>query len=265
MNNLVAILQKKNYKIKPLLMLFLITFLCGCHDFCPTISEYITNGTGDNCLLCRVFNIISETSQTCAEIAWNVLAKPLRGVVVIAGAIYIAVNTFKLLSSFGKQTVADYMTGDKKGLLIYMFKLAIIVFLLGESSDDSLIIKIMVSILQAGIEIGGKLSLSHFMQDTTISGSGWEALYDLVKDAVEQFSNSMYETIAIGEAMICNATLNSIFAWYYLMLLYGFILFIFGWVILIGVSFYIVDILIRLTFAAVATILSLKSPCIASI
>ncbi|MBO5039004.1 MAG: hypothetical protein J6C85_06095 [Alphaproteobacteria bacterium] len=235
-------------------MLFLIMLLCGCEDVCPTIREYHDAGIDANCLLCQVFDIISNTSLRCAEGAWKHLAKPLRNVAVLAGAIYIAVNTFKLVSSFGKQTVADYMTGDKRGLLLYMFKLAVIVLLLSESTEDSLIINdVMVPILQAGIEIGGKLSLSHFMENIDISGMGrgWACLFDLINEAVEQFSNAIYETIAIGEAMVCNATLNSFFGWYYLMLLYGFILFIFGWVILIGVSFYIVDILIRLTFAAI--------------
>lgn len=252
MKKTIAILHRIPCRIKPLFMLFVVMFLCSCHEECQTVREFQALGIGDNCLLCIVFKIILETCQACADKAWNVLAKPLRNVVVLAGAIYIAVNTFKLVSSFGKQTVADYMTGDKRGLLLYMFKLAVIVLLLGESSGSSLLINdIMVPILQAGVEIGGQLSLSNFMAGTHISGTGWGALFGLIEDAVAQFSDSIYETIAIGEAMVCNATINSIFGWYYLMLLYGFILFVFGWVILIGVSFYIVDILIRLTFAAV--------------
>lgn len=252
MRNTVAILHRTFYQIRPYFMLFLIMLLCGCEDLCPPIREYHNAGIGENCLLCKVFKIISDASLACAEEAWAQLAKPLRNVVVLVGAIYIAVNTFKMVSSFGKQTVADYMTGDKRGLLLYMFKLTVIVLLLSESTDDSLIINdIMVPILQAGIEIGSKLSLTNFMTDVNVTGRGWASLFDLVNQAVEQFSDAIYETIAIGEAMVCNATLNSFFGWYFLMLLYGFILFIFGWIILIGVSFYMVDILIRLTFAAI--------------
>lgn len=51
--------------------------------------------------------------------------------------------------------------------------------------------------------------------------------------------------------MICNATRDFIFSWYWLMLTYGLILFVFGWILLVGISFYIVDILIRLAFGAI--------------
>lgn len=73
----------------------------------------------------------------------------------------------------------------------------------------------------------------------------------MVNESVKQFNDQVYETIAIGNAMICNATRDFIFSWYWLMLTYGLILFVFGWILLVGISFYIVDILIRLAFGAI--------------
>ncbi len=255
MYQLEKILKKMLRKLKTLLAVFATLFLAACDDPCPTIQDYLNDGlsTYDNCLLCRLFTIITAAATNAATKSWDTFHLDLIPLVVLASAIYIAMAVLKNVGSFGKQNAADFLTGDKKGILILMFKTTVIVLLLQQSESNSFFINMIISpILQAGLNIGSTLSVEGAEMVET-SGTGYAAIFDMVNEAVKQFNDQLYRTIAIGEAMICNAmrgTFN-LFKWYWLMLLYGFILFVFGWVLLVGISFYIVDILIRLTFGAI--------------
>lgn len=282
-----SILQHISAKMKLLFLFAFILLLCGCEETCPTIQDYIFKGTGtgpDDCILCPIFKVLIDTSKNVAVDAWKILAGALIPVVGVVASIYIAIYTLKLVGSFGKQTANDYMTSDKNGLLIFMFKTAVIVFLLsggmatvleaaigkifglGGSHENFLLNKIISPLLKSGLEIGQGLAIENgnnnsfdfYSSDMIISkinellGSPWSAIFEMVRQAIYKFSQVAYEPVAIGQAMICNSTVEgSLFDWHYQMLIYGFILFIFGWLLTLGISFYIVDILIDLMFAAV--------------
>ena len=160
--------------------------------------------------------------------SWNTFASQLIPVVGLAAAIYIAIYVLKNVGSFTKQNAADFLTGDKKGLLLLMFKTTVIISLL---KDTWLIDNIISPVMQAGLNIGAKLSVTGATMATS-SGSGYDAIFKMVNESVKQFNDQVYETIAIGNAMICNATRDFIFSWYWLMLTYGLILFVFGWILL---------------------------------
>ncbi len=285
MGKLFTIWQKLKTKVKNLILCALVLPLCACDDICPTIQDYIIQGVGvseTDCILCPFFDILIKISTTVAVNSWDI-AHLFIPVVWLVAAIYIAIYTLKMVGSFGKQSATDYMSSDKKGILILMFKTAIIVSLLsgasgkdgynivvgflgGGTNDNFLIQKIISPLLKSGLEIGQTLavtsgngrSFDFFLDDSILSEldsmlrSPWGAVFEMIKKAVYGFNSVTYEPVAIGQAMICNATLaGGILDWYYLMLLYGFILFIFGWLLTLGVGFYIVDILIDLMFAAV--------------
>lgn len=241
--------------MKCILPLGLVLLISGCGDEepCPTVQDYLNEGKSDgaggdgNCLLCRMFTIITKASAAAANTSWNTFAADLIPVVILAAGIYIAIYVLKNVGSFTKQNAADFLTGDKRGVLLLMFKMAVIAFLL---TDSWFIDKIISPLLQAGLGIGSTLSVTD-APVTYASGTGYDALFEMVNVSVRQFNDEVYRTVAIGEAMICNATRDSIFSWYWLMLVYGFILFVFGWVLVVGISFYIVDILIRLAFGAI--------------
>lgn len=255
MNRVVDILKKTLQRRKAFLLLIALLPLCACDDSCPTIQDYKNDGIGvdgEDCTLCLLFTTLSAVALSCANRAWAILTTPLIPIVGITGAIYVAIFTLKLVGSFGKQTAPDYLTGDKKGVCILLFKMAIIIYLLNESVYDSFIINSFIyPILKGGLEIGAELSLSDAEIYTSIEDIGWNSLFIMIKDAARNFNLAMYDMIAIGEAMICNATLGFIFSWYWLMLLYGIILFLFGWLLLVAVSFFMIDLIVRLSIGAI--------------
>lgn len=236
----------KRSSIKTLLLVFVSLFLCSCEE-CPTYQTYLNRGIANNCLLCELFDILTRSATTAANNSWNTFATPLIPVVVIATAIYVAFYTLKMVGSAGKQDAASYLMADKKGILILGFKLAVIVLLL---KDTFFIDKIISPILQAGLEVGLQLGPGNININFS-NGSGWGGLFNDINDAIVGYNDQVYETIALGQTMICVATDDFIFFWYWLMLLYGFIFFIFGWFTLATICFYIVDILINLAFGAI--------------
>ncbi|MCM1323640.1 MAG: hypothetical protein NC218_05720 [Acetobacter sp.] len=290
-----SILHLIKVKAKFLLLLAFVLPLCACEDICPTIQDYLTEGIGakedgSDCLLCGIFDVLIDTSKKIATHAWSALAKALIPIVGLVAAIYIAIYTLKLVGSFGKQTATDYLSSDKNGLFVLMFKTAIIVFLLsgaagdgnldifmgglgdllgiGNASNKNFLIQQIISpLLTSGLEIGQALaiksgngfSFDFYSTNSMLPAldaafrSPWGAVFEMIRKAVYGFNAATYEPIAVGQAMICNSLDDSYnpLSWYYLMLIYGFILFIFGWLLMLGIGFYIVDIIIDLMFAAV--------------
>lgn len=131
--------------------------------------------------------------------------------------------------------------------------------------ENFLIRKIITPILKSALEIGGALAVKSdvsFNFYDNIEGmmedafgihvrTPWGSLFEMIRGALKGFMDATYEPIGLGEAMICNASKDEFWNWYYLMLVYGFILFTFGWLMSVVIGFYLVDILINLTFAAV--------------
>lgn len=253
---------KLRKKLNTLFLFISVLFLAACHDECPTLQDYWSEGIGEkNCLLCPLFDIVTEAATAAAQNSWDKFAKNLIPLVALAAAIYVAIYILQSLGSFTKQTVADMVSGDKKGLFILMFKTAVIIALL---SDMWFVDSIITPLLQGGLTIGNLVAvtdatvtdasgggLSYARDISGFTGSGFTSLFAMVNDAVQGFNDAVYKIVAIGEAMVCNATRDNIWEWYFLMLGYGAIIYIFGWLLLISVSFYIIDILITLTFGLI--------------
>lgn len=241
-------------KLKMIFLFICLLVLCSCKkDYCPTYQSYLSAGIGANCALCGLFRVLTTISSSAATAAWSGLASSLVPVVTIASALYIAVYTFKMLGSFGKQTVADYLTGDKQGLFLLMFKTAIIVLLL---ETGWIVSGIIIPLMQAGMEIGTVLSVAPGSFSYNTGAAGFSALFQMVYNAAKAFNDSAYEIPALGNAMICNGVLAAkelfhFWEWDWMMIAYGFVLVAFGWFFLIGISIYLVDVIVKLAFAAI--------------
>lgn len=236
-------------KMKIILSLCLVLLLAACGDEehgaeCPTVHDLTAP-----CTLCMFFDVLTSSAASMANAAWGRLARSLSVVVLIVAAIYVALYTLKMVSSFGKQTVADYLTGDKGGLFLLMFKAAIIYGLLVTPEFREFVI---APLMEAALFVGGQLSSVGGTFYASV-GTTWDDIFDVMSKATEQFSSTVNFVVGIGEAMACDATKEGarFWLWEYLQLLYGSILFCFGWILLAGITFYMVDVTIRLAFAAV--------------
>lgn len=239
-------------------LLAMVLLLCSCGDDCSTIQQYINAGVGGNCLICAIFNTVADAAVAAADNSWKNLVKPLQDVIIVITAVYIALFTLKQISSMGKQNVADYITGDKKGVLSLIFKAVIIYILLDGATyggEQWFIKYILNPILQSGLEIGNTVSTLNIKTPVfNQEGAGWSPTFDMIKEEVKAFNDNVYLMIAMGKAMICQATSDNSWgplSWYWLMLLYGFIYFIFGWIMLAGAGLFMIDTGVTLAIAAV--------------
>lgn len=73
------------------------------------------------------------------------------------------------------------------------------------------------------------------------------ALFNAVINKVQEFNDQVYIVVALGRMLLCLAFLpDSIIDWYWSLMPFGAVLYVFGWFILIGVAFYLLDVLFRL-------------------
>jgi hypothetical protein len=247
---------KKRVKLFALLLCFL--FISACGDDCQTLQDYINDGTGTKCFACPLFKILTNSASQVAQNSWDALAPALQTVIALIAAIYIAVYTLKMFSSFGKQTFSDYLTGSKKGLAKLVFKTAIIVLLLGNATIDGknmfIVRGVIAPLLEGALTIGSKLSLMSgnlFASTDSIASTPWKQLFDQVFVAARTFNDAVYQIIAMSNAFACGAILGFPLTWEWTMLIYSLILYCFGWLLLLGITFYMVDLIINLTVGAV--------------
>ncbi len=225
---------------------------------CPTLTEFVQEGTGgtgggqtsDHCLLCGIYDVVMEACSNVVVISWNTFAEPLQGVVAIGAAIYIAVYTLKNIASFSQQDPAAYLSNEKTGIIPLCVKVAAVIWLL--SNQSFLYSYIIGPVISAGLSIGGTISAAG--GSLSISGfdnvSNVSTLFQAVIDKVREFNDNVYQIVALGRLFLCLAFLpDGIFDWYWSLIFFGAVLYIFGWFILIGVSFYLFDVLFRLAVA----------------
>jgi hypothetical protein len=237
-------------KLLLLLCCVLVLTACGEDDQCPTIQE-----ASSPCPLCKFFKLLTKSARKIADNSWAHLATGLGELVLVISAIYITLFTVRMVTSFGKQTMSEYLTNDKMGLFIFMFK-ATIIFLLLMSVKfwgvNEFLEYVIAPLLQAGFQIGTKVSvvgdaiLKHASYPST-----WDGIFAMTYDAAKEFNDSVHFVVGLGKAMSCNAVEGLIWEWKFLQLVYGSLLFIFGWMLLASVSFFLVDVIVRLTFGAV--------------
>ncbi len=239
----------------------------SCGTIQSTTNDYEDPESGATCMLCSFFNILTDNAAIIANNSWSDFAKPLSYVVLVVAAIYVALSTLKMVGSFGKQNIADYLTSDKGGLFILMFKATIIFYLLNDS-DQAFQRYILHPVLGVALEIG------HTLSSTVMSGydptsanglseaSSWNTIFRSINMTAKHFNDGINSVAALGQTIACYATVGKIWVWKWLQLVYGSILFAFGWILLAAVSFYLADIIIRLTM--VAALLPLGIACAVS-
>ena len=240
-------------KINILLSFALMCLLSSCGE-CETVLEYQEKGIGESCFFCPLYETLTDVGASTADSSWSIVASAAQPIVCVVIAIYIAFYTLKMVASMGQQSFADYLSADKKGVLFLAVKAGIIVLLLG--SDNFLATKIIGPLLEAAANIGiGLSSVSAenlpAVNINPASTSPWNGVFGLMNSIARAFNDNVYLIVAMGKALICNATEGFIFGWEFVMLIYGGILLLFGWMVCIGVCYFLVDVIINLICASV--------------
>lgn len=224
--------------------LFIFSFCAYAADSCPTLREYMNDGIGDNFILKEGYEIIARATSSVAAFSWGKFAVPLQAVVGLGTAIYIAVYTLKNIGSFSQQDTAAYLSNDKTGVIPLAIKMTIVVWLLG---NQAFIYKYLIGLaittcVEVGTLIGSSSGIGNFDSPDNL-----KALFQFVIQQIISFNDSIYKIVATGQLLLCMAlSPDSMIDYYWKTIPFGAALWIYGWMIIIGVSFYMLDVLFRL-------------------
>lgn len=241
-------MKKTSTLIKIFNFSILILLLCCSYaiadDPCPTLGEYRQSGIGENFILKGAYDIISKACASVANFSWKTFAKPLQAVVGLGTAIYIAVYTLKNIGSFSQQDTSAYLSNEKSGVIPIAVKMAAIVWLLG--NQEFLYKNLIGMAITTGMEIGTMIS-ADAIQHSFNSTTDLEGLFTIVIKQIIAFNNTIYKIVATGQLLVCMAlSPDGPLNYYWSVALMGGALFVYGWMLVIGVSFYMIDVLFRL-------------------
>ncbi|MBQ8750923.1 MAG: hypothetical protein IJZ30_04740 [Alphaproteobacteria bacterium] len=213
-------------------------------DVCPTFQDYLNDKGQD--LLSGVLKVVTDACANVATKSWDLFATPLQGVVMTGAAIYIAVFTLKNIVSFSQQDAAGYLSNSKTGVIPLMAKVAVVLVLLTSAGNTFLYANLISPVVGAFMNAGSIFGSSPL--NTSFDGAGdVNALFSNVLKKVEDFNRDSYRIVALGRELLCLAFRPPGFLDIHWKLIpYGVILFIFGWLICIAISFYMLDVLFRL-------------------
>jgi hypothetical protein len=73
----------------------------------------------------------------------------------------------------------------------------------------------------------------------------------IIKQA-QEFNDELYQVVALSRLMICISRLpDSLLDWYYTLLIFGGLLYLYGWFLILCFSFYVIDVLFRFGVACI--------------
>lgn len=230
---------------------------------CMSLQEYTAEGSV--CLLCDIYKIIKNVCVSVVAVSESFNAS-LAGVVCIGVSIYIAVYILKNTASFSQQNPFALLSNNKTGLIPLCSKAAVIAFLLSSFYSD--VYSYLVSpVILSCMNVGNTLMTGGI--GTSFSGaSNVGSLFDAVITKVEEYNRNLYIIVAMGRLLLCMAFLpDGILDWQWPLIPFGLMFYALGWMIIIGASFYLLDVLFRLAvgcmilpFAVACTISKYTSP-----
>lgn len=214
---------------------------------CNPFSLFLKDGVGNDFLLKDAYVIVADVCSDVAKASWTTFASPLQAIMALGVGIYIAVYTLRNVGSFSNQDVGGYLSNEKTGIIPLVIKSAFIILLL--SHQDFVYKSLIAPIIGSGIDVGKLVSGSSWSSALTNAASTKAMFYEVIKQA-QDFNDKIYEIVAMGRLMLCLAFLPTVFIdWFWILIPLGSALYIFGWMLIISISFYLLDLLIRLGVA----------------
>lgn len=210
---------------------------------CKSFSEYQAE-LGDKCPLCDIFTVILRTIATVSSASWNAVADPLANVVKIFFLVLLAFEVLKAVAAPSGSKISSLA----KNVVLLVGKIAITILLL--SSPKYIYGYFLSPVIEGGLNMGvtianasgtgGHLAITDKVD--VPSDTFDSSVYDAVLSTVRSFGKSAATMPAIGRGLTCNAWdagnfgLPSLSMW-----VSGLLLYIFGLMIWLAISFYMID------------------------
>ncbi|MBR1903559.1 MAG: hypothetical protein IJ824_00050 [Alphaproteobacteria bacterium] len=216
-----------------------------CKPFTGYLQEMV-----DMCPLCSVFEVILNADAKISMIAWNGTARPLIRVVTIFFLVLVALEALKSVSAIAGTRISSFL----KNLLTIGLKVSIAILLL---SDVTYIYSLFISpVLSGGLDMGMAIAYSSGAGECAAvapgapiqSGALDSEILSNIYSTVRCFGNSAATMPALGRGLLCNALAGDILDWDIGMWFSGLIMLIFGLMIWLAVSFYLIDCTVQLAF-----------------
>lgn len=165
----------------------------GCTDLNTRLNET------KKCIFCPLFKVLYDAAHTMAQTATDKTAIPIRNVLVVGFAVYIAFSALGYVSSFTKQDAPKYLTG----LLAMAFKVLIAFLLLSNVAE--LYTLFINPLLMAGLDFGGNLLFANGAANLAAckaqaSGSMEGILPAGLYQGLECYIKAIQEEIAFAQA-----------------------------------------------------------------
>lgn len=213
---------------------------------CLTLNGYQQEMS--TCILCPIFKTILQTIGGVASVAFKAVSAPLQKVIV---AFFLALLAFEALKAVGA-AAGSKISSLLKGVLLLSLKTAVALLLL--SSPKYIYGYFLSPVIEGGLDMGlAMANASGFpgahcavinedkveVNSDTFSSS----TYNVVMASARCFGQSAAMMPAVGRAMMCNARKAGFFglAPDISMWISGAIVFIFGIMIWLAVTFYMID------------------------
>ena len=209
---------------------------------CLSFQSYLHNFT--KCPFCKIFEVILQADNAIAETAWNGVTGPMTMVVSAFFAVFLLLEALKFASNMSGSSTSGFL----KSVLILGTKIAITLLLLSSSGPiyDYFINPVVSSGLDMGTSLAQEIGSSKNVQPTYVGSFGSGPLNaNLLKkvlNTVETFNSSAATMPAIGEGLMCNGWNNGgswlpdLEMWFE-----GLVVFVFGIIIWLAISFYLID------------------------
>lgn len=216
---------------------------------CKALNEYAAEM--NICPTCGIFQRILQSAQKLSNGAFDKLAKPLQGLLVIGLALFIGYQVLLLVGSPAAQTTGKFLNT----VLTQSFKVAIAYFLL---SDPTTVYENAIEpIISGGFDFGlglapaGEINISQYAEKYSFTDKEALLSSDFLKNimgAVEGYNHLGAQIPALGRALMCYAWVEkkAIIFPEFSLLAEGIIIYIFGLMILLAVGFYLLDCAIHL-------------------
>ena len=229
----------------------------GTYQGCTYLNDRLNQA--EKCIFCPLFKVLFGAAHEMAQHATDTTAIPIRNVLVVGFAVYIAFSLLGFVSSFTKKNAPDYLTN----LIGMSFKVLIAFLFL--TNVEELYNLFINPLLTAGLDFGGSLLFGAGGDEMSqckaqISGTATgilpEALYQNLECYIKAIQKETAFAQATGSGVMCfgrAAAATFPYIWDFALVFEGLIIYLFALLLSLAFAFYLIDAVVRLGIVGALT------------